>query len=145
MAIMNCPECGKEVSDKTSNCPHCGFPIYLEINNSLEKKKCPYCGTVNEHYVTNCKSCNGALPELEHLFKEKKEQVRPEILDSVFQSGTIKCTYCGYAMPPNIDYCQNCGSRLHSEKKTPMWMYILSAFITIIILSIMFSIVGLFM
>ncbi len=27
MAIINCRECGKEISDKAYACPHCGYPI----------------------------------------------------------------------------------------------------------------------
>ncbi len=27
MAIINCPECGREISDKAVNCPECGCPI----------------------------------------------------------------------------------------------------------------------
>lgn len=27
MAMMECPECGKEVSDKAASCPNCGAPI----------------------------------------------------------------------------------------------------------------------
>lgn len=27
MAIINCPECGKEISDKSKHCIHCGFPL----------------------------------------------------------------------------------------------------------------------
>lgn len=27
MALIKCPECGKEVSDKASACPNCGCPI----------------------------------------------------------------------------------------------------------------------
>lgn len=27
MAIINCPECQTEISDKAENCPKCGFPI----------------------------------------------------------------------------------------------------------------------
>lgn len=25
--LINCPECGKEVSDKSKNCIHCGYPF----------------------------------------------------------------------------------------------------------------------
>ena len=28
MALIKCPECGKEISDKASSCPSCGYPIY---------------------------------------------------------------------------------------------------------------------
>lgn len=27
MAIINCPECGKEISDKSEKCIHCGYPL----------------------------------------------------------------------------------------------------------------------
>lgn len=27
MALIQCTECGKEVSDKAGKCPHCGGPI----------------------------------------------------------------------------------------------------------------------
>ncbi|GHT51473.1 hypothetical protein AGMMS49982_09000 [Bacteroidia bacterium] len=27
MALINCPECGKQVSDKARKCPQCGCPI----------------------------------------------------------------------------------------------------------------------
>lgn len=28
MALIKCPECGKEISDKAISCPGCGYPIY---------------------------------------------------------------------------------------------------------------------
>lgn len=34
MALIQCPECGKEVSDKARKCPHCGYPL-----EELEKKE----------------------------------------------------------------------------------------------------------
>ncbi len=39
MAIIQCPECGKEVSDKAGNCPHCGFGVkqYMEDEENLSK------------------------------------------------------------------------------------------------------------
>ena len=27
MALINCKECGKEISDMAKACPHCGYPI----------------------------------------------------------------------------------------------------------------------
>ena len=27
MALINCPECSKEISDKASSCPFCGCPV----------------------------------------------------------------------------------------------------------------------
>lgn len=35
MALINCPECGKEISDEAKTCPNCGKPL----RKSKEKKK----------------------------------------------------------------------------------------------------------
>lgn len=40
MALMNCPECGKEVSDNAVNCVHCGSPLVL-TNNPFAQKVSP--------------------------------------------------------------------------------------------------------
>lgn len=31
MALMECPECGKQVSTRAAACPHCGFPLSREV------------------------------------------------------------------------------------------------------------------
>lgn len=36
MAIIKCPECGKEISDKATSCPSCGFPL---LKGQPEKEK----------------------------------------------------------------------------------------------------------
>lgn len=36
MALIKCPECGKEISDKAGRCPHCGYPIDQRIDPDLE-------------------------------------------------------------------------------------------------------------
>lgn len=35
MALINCPECNKEISDKAQSCPHCGCPINLNSKYSI--------------------------------------------------------------------------------------------------------------
>lgn len=27
MALINCPECSKQISDQSNSCPHCGYPM----------------------------------------------------------------------------------------------------------------------
>ena len=54
MALIKCPECGKEISDKAKSCPNCGAPVLPKVtqppvkyiapppmvkNNMPEKKK----------------------------------------------------------------------------------------------------------
>lgn len=36
MALIKCPECGREISDKAPACPHCGYP--LEKSNVNQEK-----------------------------------------------------------------------------------------------------------
>ena len=36
MALINCPECGKEISDKSETCIHCGFPMIRIANTKCE-------------------------------------------------------------------------------------------------------------
>ena len=33
MALIKCPECGKEISDKSDKCIHCGYPLSKECEN----------------------------------------------------------------------------------------------------------------
>ena len=36
MALINCPECDKKISDKAKICPNCGFPIQEYLNSQVE-------------------------------------------------------------------------------------------------------------
>ena len=35
MALIKCPECGKEISDASTACIHCGYPI---SKNQMQEK-----------------------------------------------------------------------------------------------------------
>lgn len=36
MALINCPECGKKISDKAHNCPNCGYPVENDFANKTK-------------------------------------------------------------------------------------------------------------
>lgn len=38
MALINCPECGKEISDKATTCPNCGCPVAKRIEEQSENQ-----------------------------------------------------------------------------------------------------------
>ena len=37
MALINCPECGKEISDKAISCPNCGVPLKPTFQNTINQ------------------------------------------------------------------------------------------------------------
>ena len=48
MALINCPECKKEISDKAKSCPNCGYeltPKRVSEKEILKKKGGSGCGT----------------------------------------------------------------------------------------------------
>lgn len=59
MALMKCPECGNEVSDKAAVCPNCGVAIAPTISSEQEIKTeiCPECGSEIDFATKICKNC----------------------------------------------------------------------------------------
>ncbi len=54
MAMIQCPECGKEISDKAKKCIHCGKIL---IEEQPEVIKCSECGAVLSSTDTECPNC----------------------------------------------------------------------------------------
>ena len=55
MAIIKCPECGHQVSDKAATCPSCGVGIAGNITT------CPECGEIVFKDLTLCPNCHCPL------------------------------------------------------------------------------------
>ena len=55
MALIKCPECGKEISDKSPACIHCGYPVAKREKTTTPKNFNKYSGqnngTIKEPYV----------------------------------------------------------------------------------------------
>jgi endogenous inhibitor of DNA gyrase (YacG/DUF329 family) len=49
MALINCPECGKEISDKAVSCPSCGLPVNKKESENEEYMCCPKCLSKDLH------------------------------------------------------------------------------------------------
>lgn len=52
MAIIKCPECGHQVSDRAESCPNCGVKIAGQVVT------CPQCGEVYFNNLAECPRCN---------------------------------------------------------------------------------------
>lgn len=54
MALIKCPECGHDVSDKAKACPNCGFPMSIEekkVSNNIEEMDSVYLGRYPQSVV----------------------------------------------------------------------------------------------
>ena len=65
MSLIKCPECGKEISDKSENCLNCGCP-------SSEWKKVTAESTVQSEYALYKNSLNEIMEEIVESYPENK-------------------------------------------------------------------------
>lgn len=54
MALINCPECGEQISEKATECVHCGAVLKEE---PMIEKSCPECGAALADTDTSCPNC----------------------------------------------------------------------------------------
>ena len=96
MALMKCPECGRDVSSSAASCPTCGYPIQeyikkqeydLEVKHLTKKivhvqfvcpepraKVCIKCGRAyNEYDRQNC-DCGYPFAEIDYPAKQAAER-----------------------------------------------------------------------
>lgn len=90
MALIKCPECGKEVSDKAPTCPHCGCPLSdeLVIERATEKLN------TNQEEVTNCKK-----QKVKKTFSRKKKFTFVTIVGVVIIGGVL-----GFSLTKNLRF-----------------------------------------
>lgn len=68
MALINCPECGGQISEKATECVHCGAILKEE---SMIEKSCPECGAALSDMDTSCPNCGCPVEDSE---KEEEPQ-----------------------------------------------------------------------
>lgn len=57
MALINCPECSKEISNKAKACPHCGYPLPTKEETIRKTEVKPKTANEIEHekkVITRC-------------------------------------------------------------------------------------------
>ncbi len=59
MAIIQCPECGREVSDQAASCPNCGIPL-----KKGETKFCQHCGETIDKDCVICPKCGKQVGDI---------------------------------------------------------------------------------
>ncbi len=71
MALIKCPECGKEFSSYATACPQCGFPVEsMNENLSQLSSICPECGATCDNNLTVCPNCGCPINEDKRLISQ---------------------------------------------------------------------------
>lgn len=76
MALIKCPNCGTDVSDKAKQCPNCGETLQTQ----KVVKLCEECGYELDDNTTICPKCGCPVPESE---EQKKTRKKKKIIISV--------------------------------------------------------------
>lgn len=85
MALIECMECGKQISDMSSRCPNCGCPTSESIkkaeieafkrdNRDKMIKKCPICSTEFEEPVFDCPVCGLSVINTPFMMEEERRE-----------------------------------------------------------------------
>lgn len=123
MALISCPECNKEVSNKAEMCPHCGYklpkqkpmfqgvycPSCLELGIKTNIEICPFChvkfkysiyGTLDEcyAYVEN----HPELKQSSEFSQEAYDKRINYVPGDYISVNSPKCPSCGSGNISNI-------------------------------------------
>lgn len=73
MAIIKCPECGQEISDKAKKCIHCG-KVFIE-EETPEEIRCTECGAILSDNDEICPNCGCPVERMDKS-TDKPQEVR---------------------------------------------------------------------
>lgn len=122
MALIKCPECGKDISDRAVICIGCGFPIrdYLKekqkINNeesgndstTQDSAMCPFCNSKKIDVDGYCDDCGmkilTAMPANNHNIYNAESSEEEDIPDEAYSI----CPVCGKYNIAGVYTCERC-------------------------------------
>ena len=99
MAMIKCPNCGGDISDKAKTCIYCNYPLNID-----PKTSCPECGNIIDSFTDVCTKCGYPLKAhtnetdvLKNTTK-KKNTLAPKLLICI----TALCAIAGIGYAINI-------------------------------------------
>ena len=72
MSLINCPECGEQISEKATECVHCGARL---IEEPIIEKNCLECGAVLSDTDTSCPNCGCPIESIESEEEPQKVEL----------------------------------------------------------------------
>lgn len=124
MALIKCPECGNNVSDRCSVCIHCGFPIAELTGQPIRNPNICKIDGVDfdlcefKQYIQSCIDENGYVSD------EEREQLIDGLEESCDVIGRVSCAKIidqiieTLEIPENFEtFCYRHHRRLEAENK----------------------------
>lgn len=111
MSLIKCPECGKEISDKSINCINCGFPI-----NNNKTLVCPECNSdfveyENDHGAYVCRMCAYCPVKIVDEKQYKIWRAKADQENKTYLERIKNIKYSPSPQPqPSLPTCPKCGS-----------------------------------
>ena len=111
MSMIECPECGKRISDKASFCPGCGCPASEFSRSEVmeENGECPFCGkelVIDDGYCAAC----GMKINLKHKEEKYSKNSKNTFTQEPFDPYTV-CPECHGYNTTGIFTCVHCGHK----------------------------------
>ena len=105
MAMIKCPECGREISDRAQTCPSCGVRIENEVT------KCTVCGDVYFKDQAECPHCHHRTANDLNTYNEHVNNDAHSATTASIENAHDTCTTQqpqneGYTAPNNMDSVQ---------------------------------------
>lgn len=118
MALINCYECGKQISDSAKACPNCGAPV-----KAPEKKKfCKYCGTQIKDGAAFCPACG--RPQTANAASQTQVQAQQPVQPVSYQPQQFAAMgmqqpffmpCAAHPQSPAVATCGSCGKSMCKE------------------------------
>lgn len=96
MALINCPECGKQISNRADNCVHCGFPINIRnicVIDNIEFDLSDIKSKVLSSNIENEEVKNRIAMELGLQVKKISKYGALKIIDIIKDTGEVPKTF----------------------------------------------------
>ena len=113
MAMIQCPECGQEISDKAKKCIHCG-KVFVEEKPVNEEIKCSECGAVLSGTDEICPNCGCPVEKV-----VKQEDTKPQQVEvaSIKMAAKTKKIIIGIIIAIIICVGGGIGYKIYSDNK----------------------------
>lgn len=138
MAIIKCPECGHQISDKAPTCPSCGVEIKGKII------KCPQCGEVYLYDQEMCPNCHHAnfgpipveTPSKPYDNPENPRRLTGDLFDNIYDSPEENEEENVEEVAEDGDNNNNDKKKKNSKKKKNYSAFIVAFVLALIVLAV---------